>query len=76
MAAVQVVTTLYRHGVDFIAKILDEVSRWMTRKSYASIADFRGRLSEKNSKDPWAYTRAQYAKMLLNPKEFMEPVKP
>ncbi len=75
-AAVQVVTGLYRNGVKSISGMLADLTRWMDGKSYATIADFRGKLSQAKSKDPWAYTRAQYAKMLLNPKEFMESVKP
>ncbi len=74
-AAVQVVTGLYRQGVRSIQGMLDELSRWMDAHSYASIEAFRGKLSAKNAKDPWAYTRAQYAKMLLSPKEFTEAVK-
>jgi len=74
--AVQVVTGLYRNGVKSLKTMREELLRWMEKKSYASIEDFRGKLSAKNAKDPWAYTRAQYAKMLLNPKEFMEPARP
>jgi dihydroorotate dehydrogenase (fumarate) len=73
-SSVQVVTGLYRQGVKSIRTMLDEVSRWMDARSYGSIEAFRGKLSAKNAKDPWAYTRAQYAKMLLNPKEFTEAV--
>jgi dihydroorotate dehydrogenase (fumarate) len=75
-AAVQVVTSLYRHGIQIVGKMNEELARWMEKKGYASIADFRGKLSQKNTADPWAYTRAQYAKMLLSLKEFMEPVRP
>ena len=73
--AVQVVTALYRNGVKSIRAMLEELSRWMDGKSYSSIDAFRGKLSAKNATDPWAYARAQYAKMLLNPKEFTEQVK-
>ena len=73
--AVQVVTALYRNGVKSIRAMLEELSRWMDGKSYSSIDAFRGKLSAKNAKDPWAYSRAQYAKMLLSPKEFTETVK-
>ena len=52
----------------------EELDRWMDGKSYANLESFRGKLSAENTNDPWAYTRAQYAKMLLNPKEFTEPV--
>lgn len=71
-AAVQVVTALYRNGVKAIADMRAGLERWMAKKSYASIDAFRGKLSAKVVKDPWAYTRAQYAKMLLGPKEWAE----
>ena len=74
-SSVQVVTGLYRDGIKTIRAMLDEISRWMDAHSYATIDAFRGKLSAKNAKDPWAYTRAQYAKMLLNPKEFTEPLR-
>ena len=74
-SSVEVVTGLYRQGVKTIRTMLDEITRWMDARSYGSIDAFRGKLSAKNAKDPWAYTRAQYAKMLLSPKEFTEPVK-
>jgi dihydroorotate dehydrogenase (fumarate) len=74
-SSVQVVTGLYRQGVKSIRSMLDEVGRWMDARSYGTIEAFRGKLSAKNAKDPWAYTRAQYAKMLLGPKEFTESLK-
>lgn len=74
-SSVQVVTGLYRQGVKSIRLMLDEVSRWMDARSYGTIDAFRGKLSAKNAKDPWAYTRAQYAKMLLGPKEFTESLR-
>ena len=74
-SSVQAVTALYRNGVKSIGTMLEELTRWMESKSYATLEDFRGKLSAKNASDPWAYTRAQYAKMLLSPKEFTESVK-
>jgi dihydroorotate dehydrogenase (fumarate) len=74
-STVQVVTGLYRNGVKSIKTVLTELGSWMDAKGYASIDSFRGKLSAKNASDPWAYTRAQYAKMLLSPKEFTEAVK-
>jgi dihydroorotate dehydrogenase (fumarate) len=71
-AAVQVVTALYRGGVKVIARMRDDLEAWMKRKSFTSIEQARGRLSAKNAKDPWIYTRAQYAKMLLGTKEWAE----
>jgi dihydroorotate dehydrogenase (fumarate) len=74
-SAVQVVTGLYRNGVTSITTMLAELGAWMDARSYATIDAFRGKLSAKGSADPWAYTRAQYAKMLLSPKEFTETVR-
>ena len=71
----QVVTALYRNGVKSIAAMREQIGRWMDAKSYATIDAFRGKLSAQKAGDPWAYTRAQYAKMLLSPKEFTERVK-
>jgi dihydroorotate dehydrogenase (fumarate) len=70
--AVQVVTALYRNKVGSLAKMAVDLAAWMDRKGYRKLDDFRGSLSAKNAKESWAYTRAQYARMLLNPKEFME----
>jgi dihydroorotate dehydrogenase (fumarate) len=74
-AAVQVVTALYRNKVSCIAKMTADLGAWMDRRGHGKIADVLGTLSAKNAKDSWAYTRAQYAKMLLSPKQFMEEVR-
>ena len=74
-AAVQVVTALYRNRVESIAKMSADLDAWMDRKGFRTLDDFRGRLSALNAENAWAYTRAQYAKMLLNPKEFTEEVR-
>jgi hypothetical protein len=52
--------------------MVSDLGAWMDTKGYRTLADFRGSLSAKNAKDSWAYTRAQYAKLLLNPKRFVE----
>jgi dihydroorotate dehydrogenase (fumarate) len=71
-AAVQIVTALYRSKVGVIRTILDELGRWMDGKSYSSVSDFQGKLNAANGKASWAYTRTQYAKMLLGPKSFSQ----
>lgn len=63
--AVQVVSTVYKNGFDQITKMLAEMESWMKAKSYKSLDDFRGKLSRKNTKDPFAYRRAQYVDILL-----------
>lgn len=62
---VQVVSTLYRNKVSYIKTMLDEMAQWMDAKKYKTLDDFRGKLSKKNVKDPFAYQRAQYIDILF-----------
>jgi len=64
---VAVASTLYRHPVSHIRTMLQTIRDWMDAKGYTTLTDFRGKLSRKKSSDPWAYTRAQYVRMLLKP---------
>lgn len=63
--AVQVVSTLYKHGPKQITQMLEDMQIWMASKQYNSLEDFRGNLSAKNSEDPFAYSRAQYVDILM-----------
>ncbi len=62
---VQIVSTLYKHKIPYISKILEEITSWMKSKDYTTLKDIRGKLSEKNTKDPFIYKRAQYIDLLL-----------
>ncbi len=62
---VQVVSTLYKHKPEHIATMLSDIEAWMESKKYSSIADFKGKLSKKNLKDPFVYKRGQYLDLLL-----------
>ncbi len=62
---VQVVTTLYKNGIDHITKMLADVQAWMAKKDYATVDEFRGLLSREKIKDPYAYKRAQYVDILM-----------
>ncbi len=64
--ASQVVSTIYKNGIGHISTMLKQMEQWMDEKEYNSLDDFRGKLSKKNSKDPFAYKRAQYVDILLN----------
>jgi dihydroorotate dehydrogenase (fumarate) len=63
--AVQVVSAVYRKGVNQITSMLKEMESWMTKKNYGSLKDFRGKLSKANLADPFAYKRAQYVDILM-----------
>lgn len=62
--AVQMVSTIYRNQPSVVSDILIELNKWMDDKGYKSLDDFRGKLSRKNMKDPFAYQRAQYVDIL------------
>jgi dihydroorotate dehydrogenase (fumarate) len=70
-SCVQVVSTLYRNRPDIIGTMVADLSEWMEKKGYHSIDDIKGKLSKKNSSDPFAYERAQYVSMLMRPEPVM-----
>jgi dihydroorotate dehydrogenase (fumarate) len=63
-STVQVCSVLFQKGMGEIRKMLDELGRWMEAHKFASVADFRGKLSQAESEDPEAYERLQYIKAL------------
>ncbi len=70
--AVQVVSTVYKHGPQQITKMLEDIEIWMANKQYDSLDQFRGNLSKKKVKDPFAYRRAQYVDILMKSSEIFK----
>ena len=68
--AVQLVSTIYQKGPQYITKIISSIEDWMQKKGYASLSQFKGKMSKKNLHDPYAYKRAQYVDFLLKSKEY------
>jgi dihydroorotate dehydrogenase (fumarate) len=62
---VQVVSTIYKNKVEYISTILKDLQTWMESKNYNKLADFKGKLSNKKTNDPFVYKRAQYIDLLL-----------
>jgi dihydroorotate dehydrogenase (fumarate) len=60
--AVQVASTLYKNGKGQIADMLNTLEAWMDKKSYSSLPDFRGKMSQAKSSNPAAYERVQFMK--------------
>jgi dihydroorotate dehydrogenase (fumarate) len=60
--AVQVASSLYKNGSKHITNLLEELNGWMEQKKFKSIEDFRGKLAQKNIKNPAAYERIQFMK--------------
>ena len=63
---VQLAATLLRNGVSHLAALRTGLDEWMERGRYSSLEDFRGTLSQKESKDPRAFERAQYVNLILS----------
>ena len=61
-SAVQVVSAIYRHGADRIARMLHDLEAWMDKHGFNSVDEFRGRLSQTKSDNPAAYERVQFMK--------------
>jgi dihydroorotate dehydrogenase (fumarate) len=70
--AVQVVSTIYKRGINYIESMLIDMEKWMEKKKYTSIADFKGKLSKENMIDPFSYKRAQYVDILMRSEVFMQ----
>jgi len=63
---VQVVSTLYTHGIEHIGRLLAGLEKWMEEKGYKNLSEFRGKVSQKNISDPYLFERAQYVKILMD----------
>ena len=61
---VQVCSTLYKHGIGHISNMLSNLEAWMQKHHFASVGEYRGRLSQKESDRPELYERLQYIKAL------------
>lgn len=73
--AVQVVSALYLNQIEVIGVFLKEVERWMDAKGYEKLADFKGKLSRKNSGDKLPYHRAQYMDFVMTTSEILKKYK-
>ncbi len=62
---VEIVSTIYKNKVEYISTIIHDLEAWMESKNYKKLADFRGKLSNKETNDPFVYKRAQYIDLLL-----------
>lgn len=69
---VQMVSAFYKNQPAYVETLLKELSAWMDAKGYKKVKDFRGKLSRKNLKDPFAYQRAQYVDILMKSEEIFK----
>jgi dihydroorotate dehydrogenase (fumarate) len=65
---VQTASAVIKHGLPYVSTMLRQLEEWMAEKGYASIGEFRGKLSQKHAPDPFTFERAQYVRLLLSQK--------
>jgi dihydroorotate dehydrogenase (fumarate) len=64
-SAVQIAAALMQNGLPYLSTMLLDLESWMDEKGYRSLADFRGKVSQKNIPDPFGFERAQYMQLLM-----------
>ena len=61
---VMTTSALLRHGVGHLKVLLAGLTDWLTAQDITTLSDIRGRMSQRMLKDPVAYERANYIKIL------------
>lgn len=69
---VQVVSALYTNKIASIQTMLQEIEEWMGDRKYTKLEDFQGKMSKEQSKNLWAYERAQYVKLLFEAEDIIK----
>lgn len=67
--AAQLVSTFIVNGLPFTKIILQDIEHWMEKNQFASIDEFKGKLSRDNTVNKMVYKRAQYIDTLFNKSE-------
>ncbi len=62
--AVQIVSSILRHGPRQISALKQGLVEWMERHEYESVAQLTGAVSHRTSADPAAFERANYMRVL------------
>jgi dihydroorotate dehydrogenase (fumarate) len=65
---IQTASALLQNGIPYLSTMLRELEGWMETHGYADLESFRGKMSQKEIDDPFAFERAQYIKLLLSQK--------
>jgi dihydroorotate dehydrogenase (fumarate) len=61
---VMTTSALLRHGVGHMGVLLEGLKAWMAAREFSSLAEVRGLLSQQKVRDPQAFERANYIKIL------------
>jgi dihydroorotate dehydrogenase (fumarate) len=57
-------SAILKNGPYRIANVLHDLEQWMEEHEYTSVEQMQGSMSQKNVKEPTAFERANYMKML------------
>lgn len=63
-AAVQVCTTLYKNGIEYIETMLADLEGWLQKHNYSAVSQFQGKLS-RYEQNIAAFERVQFMKKTL-----------
>ena len=59
---VQVCSTLYKNGMEYLKTIVQDLVNWMKSHNYNSIDEIRGILKSKSTEEQKLFSRTQYMK--------------
>ncbi|MDD5578308.1 MAG: dihydroorotate dehydrogenase-like protein [Methylobacter sp.] len=62
--AVMVASALIKNGPRYLSVLIDETDKWLTARDYRSLDEVKGVMSRQNVKDPAAFERVNYIKVL------------
>ncbi len=62
--AVMVASVLMKNGPQCLQGLVDDTAQWLAARGYASVAEVRGIMSRQRIKDPGAFERVNYIKVL------------
>jgi dihydroorotate dehydrogenase (fumarate) len=65
---IQTASALLKNGIPYLSTMLRELEDWMEEHGYTNVQDLRGKLSQRESSDPFTFERAQYVKLLRDQK--------
>jgi dihydroorotate dehydrogenase (fumarate) len=65
-AVTMMASALFRHGPEHLATMRERIVAWLDEHEYTSLEQMTGTVSEQNVKDPIAFSRSNYMKMLVN----------
>ena len=55
---------MLQQGPPFFARLLAEMTAWMEKQGYTSVSQMRGSMSQQSIRDPTAFVRGNYIKVL------------